>query len=659
MTALSIDFETRSTVDLKSTGVYPYAAHPDTAVWCMAWAFDDEDPQIWVPDADRGLYGTMPNRILDHIMAGGEIRAWNAQFERTIWREIMHKRYSACEVLPEQWFDTAADAAAMALPRSLDQAAAVLGVSETKDSVGHALMLRMARPRSRDPLVWWDDPDKLARLYAYCKQDVRTEIAVGKAVRKLNPKEREIYLLDQRINDRGIKIDRPLVLAAMDVADEGAKRADAALDLLTGGHVSAVMNHKDLTAWINTQGVPTLGVSKPVLKELMEGKLPPAVREALQLRSDAGRTSVAKLHSMLAVAGADDRARGLLLYHGAGTGRWSGKLIQPHNFPRGEVSNVEQFIEDILDHNYDMVNCFHHPTIVVSSLLRSMIVADEGKDLIAGDYSAIEARVLNWLAGQEDTLAMFRAYDSGNKDMDPYKAMAVRMGRAKTVQDVTYNDRQAGKAAELGCGYGMGAAKFVEAAYKVYQVRVDPAEAKAAVDAYRQFHPRVKQLWYDVENACLDAIRTPGVVQSINTHLRAVVAGAYLYIVLPSGRTLAYAAPRIEPRQTPWGATKDSVTFMGVAPFGPKAWVRLSAYGGLLVENVVQAVARDLLAEGMLRLEAAAYPPVLSVHDEVVSEIPQGFGSQEEFNTLLATAPAWGVGCPVAVEGWRGPRYRK
>ena len=653
MTQLSIDFETRSTVDLKSTGVYPYAAHPETDIWCMAWAFDDEAPEIWIPGTP------LPERVFVHVGSRGEMRAWNAQFERAIWRAIMRGRYGLIPVFDDQWFDTAADAAAMALPRSLDQAAAVLKVTELKDSEGHGLMLRMARPRSRDPLVWWTDQDKLDRLYAYCKQDVRTEIAVGKAVRRLNAKEREIYLLDQRINDRGIKIDRPLVMAAMAVADEGAKRADAALDLLTGGQVAAVMNHKDLTAWINTQGVPAAGVSKPVLKELMEGQLPPAVREALQLRSDAGRTSVAKLHSMLSVAGADDRARGLLLYHGAGTGRWSGKLIQPQNFPRGEVSNVEQFIEDILDHNYDMVNLFHHPTIVVSSLLRSMLIPEPGFDLIAGDYSAIEARVLNWLAGQEDTLARFRAYDAGDKSMDPYKIMAVRMGRADQIADVTYNDRQAGKAAELGCGYGMGADKFVQAAFAVYQVRVDAHEAQLAVDAYRASHPLVKQLWYDVENACLEAIAGPGLVVKINSHLRVVVAGAYLYLVLPSGRTLAYAAPKTEPRETPWGTLKDSMTFMGVAPFGPKAWVRMQAYGGLLVENIVQAVSRDLLAEGMLRLEAAGYLPVLSVHDECLSEIAEGFGSLEEFVSLLTQLPAWATGCPVSAEAWRGKRYRK
>lgn len=671
MSVLSIDFETRSPVDLKTTGVYPYAAHADTDVICMAWAFNDEEPEIWTPD-DKPQQGErtfrdFPTRILGHIFGGGEIRAWNAQFERTIWREIMVERYGWGPVKDTQWVCTAAEAAAMALPRSLDHAAVVLGVTEQKDEEGYRLMLRMSRPRSKrgDPnLTWWSEADKLARLYAYCKQDVRTERSVAKALRRLNPHEREIYLLDQRVNDRGVKIDRPLVLAAMQIADEGANRADSALDTLTNGSVSAVMNHVDLTSWIREQGVEATGVSKPVLKELLEGQLPPAVREALQLRSDAGRTSVAKLHSMIHVASAtDDRARGLLLYHGAGTGRWTGKLIQPQNFPRGEIPNIEAYVDDVRMGRdaFDLLNQFYHPTIIVSSMLRSMITADAGHELMAGDFSAIEARVLNWLAGQADVLANFRAYDAGDKSRDPYKHMAVRMGRAASVELVTYLDRQAGKAAELGCGYGMGAKKFVDAAWKVYQVRVTAEEAKSAVDIYRKSHGQVKQLWYDTENACLDAMRKPGAVQYFGeaNRLRAVVAGAYLYVVLPSGRALAYAAPKIEEKQTPWGELKDAVTFMGIEPFGAKKWGRMSAYGGLLVENIVQGVSRDLMADGMLRLEAAGYPPVVSVHDEVVSEIPDGFGSVKEFEALLAEVPAWGVGCPVTVEGWRGARYKK
>jgi len=460
LSILSIDFETRSPVDLKLTGVYPYAAHPDTDIWCMAWAFDDEEPEIYDPRGKVEEGVRMPHpwvpRILQHIAEGGEVRAWNAQFERIIWREIMVKRYAWPKIKDEQYFDTAAEAAAMALPRSLDKASEVLGVTEQKDEEGYRLMLRMSRPRSKrgDPnLTWWNEPDKLARLFDYCKQDVRTERAVAKAIRRLNPHEREIYLMDQRINDRGIKIDRPLVMAAMTVADEGAHRADMALDVLTAGKVTEVTNHADLTAWIREQGVDAAGVSKPVLKELLEGQLPPAVREALQLRSDAGRTSVAKLHSMMSVAAtADDRARGLLLYHGAGTGRWTGKLIQPQNFPRGEVPNVEEYIDFVLAQDFDMLNQFHHPTIIVSSMLRSMLLAEPGNELIAGDFSAIEARVLNWLAGQEDVLENFRAYDTGDKSRDPYKHMAVRMGRAASIDLVTYMDRQAGKAAELGCG---------------------------------------------------------------------------------------------------------------------------------------------------------------------------------------------------------------
>ena len=450
MTILSIDFETRATVDLRQTGVYPYAQHPDTDIWCMAYAFDDEEVQLWVPGQD------LPLRVKRHIEAGGEMRAWNAQFERIIWREIMHKRWGFVPVEDSQWHDTAAEAAAMALPRSLDQCAIVLRVSEKKDQEGYGLMMRMTRPRSivAGRPVWWTDPEKLQRLYAYCKQDVRVERTIAKAVRRLGPLEREVYLMDQRINDRGVGIDRELILAAKDVAAEGVARADATLEQLTEGEVHSVKNHLSLTKWVRAQGVETEGVSKKAIKEMLESDLDPNVRHVLQLRSDAGRTSIAKLDTMLAWASLpDDRARGMAFYHAASTGRWGGKGPQPHNFPRGEVKHVEFFIPDVLAKAYDTIALAQHPVVVVSSMLRSMWRAKKGNELIAADYSAIEARVLNWLAGQDDVLETFREYDAGDKTKDPYVVMAAKIGPLAS--------RQAGKAAELGCGYQMGASKFV------------------------------------------------------------------------------------------------------------------------------------------------------------------------------------------------------
>ena len=673
MSTLSIDFETRATVDLRETGVYPYAAHPDTDIWCMAWAFDDEPVQLWVPG--QGL----PPAIQDHILRGGELRAWNAQFERIIWREIMVPRYGAAPVPPEQWVCSMVEARAMGLPGSLDQAAKVLGVTQQKDSEGYGLMMRLTRPRSTGkdgrPIWWTNAEGKLDRLYEYCKQDVRTERAIIKALRRLTPNERELYLLDQRINDRGLGLDVALIESAMEVASEGTERANAALSELTGGAVRKVSNNGDLRAYLNEQGLGVDSVSKPVVAELLSSDLDPTVRQVLQLKADAGRTSVAKLKSMLAAVCADHRVRGLLQYYGASTGRWAGRLVQPHNFPRGTVENPEWYIPLVMQRRYDEIDMYAPPLGVISSLLRSMLVATEGRTYVGGDFSAIEARVLNWLAGQEDILEAFRAYDAGDKSMDPYKRMAVMMGLAPSTAEVTKQDRQAGKAAELGCGFQMAAKKYVTAAWDVYQVRLDLKGAHEAVKIYRKSHEKVVQLWWDLETACVEATLNPGVVHTVAGKLKVVVRGAYLYIILPSGRPLCYAAPAVRERtsvievaeEQPDGSviliekemTKMGLEFSALDPI-TKQWTRERTYGGKLTENVVQAVARDLMAAAMLRCDGAGYPIVLTVHDEILSEPLAEMGSElSHFESLMSITPAWASGCPVAAEAWSGPRYKK
>lgn len=684
MSILSIDFETRSTVELKSAGAHKYAEHPNTDIWCMAWAFDGEEPDIWRPEmwetqvaiAEDGgetsresrVPMPLPERVVAHIREGGEVRAWNAQFERLIWQHIMVPRYGAPVVRMEQYVCSAAEAAAMSLPRALGQAASALGVNEEKDEEGYRLMLRMSRPRRINDdgsLVWWDVPDKVERLEAYCKQDVRTERSIVKALRRLTPREREVYLLDQRMNDRGIRCDRALVVAAQDIASIGIARANARLAQITGGDVTEITNHNRVRAWLTGTGVETESVAKKAIAEMLERPdLPADAREVLELRSDAGRSSIAKLDAMLSAICDDAMLRGLLLYHAASTGRWAGRLVQPQNFPRGEVKNVEQYIDMVLRRAYDEIDLYAHPIVVLVSMLRSMLTAREGMKLVAGDFAAIEARVLNWLAGQDDVCEMFRQYDrAAKKDkpkFDPYRNMAVKMGRGIAPELVTAQDRQAGKAAELGCGFGMGWKKFITAAWDVYQVRVNALEAQDAVNIYRGTHGAVKQFWTDAGEACLNAVRTPGVAFPFGArkNLRAFVAGTYLYISLPSKRTLMYAAPTIEERETPWGEMKDSLHFLAPHP-KTKVWCKQSAYGGLIVENIVQAVARDLLAEALLRLEERGYIPVLSVHDEGVCEVPIGFGSPEEMERIMSELPAWGEGCPVAAEAWEGQRYRK
>jgi DNA polymerase len=659
-------------VDLRSTGVYPYAQHEHTDIWCMAWAFDDEEPEIWTPEHE------LPLRVFQHIHSNGEIRAWNAAFERVIWNNIMVPRYGAPEVIMDQWVCSAAEAAAMSLPRSLDQCATVTGVAQQKDQDGYGLMMRMTRPRKileDGTPVWWDVEDRKQRLFAYCKQDVRTERAIVKVLRRLTPHEREIYLLDQRINDRGIYLDRELCLAAKDVAEEGLDRANLVLEQLTGGRATEVTKIGAIKGWLADQGAiePGDSLDKAAVRDLLESDLAPEVRQVIELRAEAGRTSIAKVDSMLECACEDDRIRGLLLYHGAGTGRWSGRLVQPQNFPRGEVDNIESFIPEMLGRRYDLMDLFAHPIVVISSMLRSMITAAPGNDLIAADYSAIEARVLNWLAGQNDMVELFRKFDAAPKaekpQYDPYRINAARLYNIPLDQVLKFPHRQTGKFQELGCGYGMGWKKALTQAKDTYGLdlvamlgSLEKAEAfiKLAVESYRESHDKVVEFWNESNNAAIEAVLKPGSVVRFGAlkNLIFTCQGSYLYLILPAKRPLCYAAPKVVDAATPWGEIRPSVECWGVNSVTRK-WDKMRLYGGLIVENIVQAVSRDLMADGMLKLDTNGYPVVLTVHDEIVSEVPKDFGSLAEFEQHLNTLPEWAAGCPIATEGWRGLRYRK
>lgn len=682
MRTLSIDFETRSRIDLALTGVYPYAADPSTDIWCMAYAFDDEaedDVHAWAPRypyqnaAGEWRWHSLdfPDEIGQHIAAGGTIRAHNAQFERIMWREVLAKRYGVPMPDLEQFECSAAEAAAMGLPRSLDGVTSVLGVDAKKDREGHALMLRMCRPRSekKGVVTWWEVPERVHRLIEYCKQDVRAERAASKHLRRLSPTERQVYLLDQRINDRGVTLDRPLAEGARRIVEVGLERSTEAIHALTNGTVTALTQHARLLGWLREQGLDIDSVDKhSVATALKNVDLSPAVQQALHLRAEGAKSSVAKIDSMLACAGQDDRIRGLLLYHGASTGRWSGRLVQPQNFPRGSVANVEEYLPLLRKGalGYDALDLLAPPMEVVSSALRSMLIAAPGHVLYAADFAGIEARVLAWLAGDVEKCARFA------RGEDEYKHLAARI-YGVAVEDVTKAQRQFGKVGELGCGYGMGWAKLIDTAAKQFGVEMDEEQARRVVQTYREANTPVTDLWWGLEWAAREAVARPGTTTYCGPlgvkwqgPVQFLKRGPYLWVRLPSGRPLAYPSPRIIMRKTPWGEERPSLECWGVNSYTRK-WEPYDLYGGLWTENLVQAISRDLLAEAMLRLDGANYPVILSVHDEVVSEVPDGTGSLEEFVALMTELPAWAttpaqgrpLTCPVAAEGWTDTRYRK
>lgn len=633
---VSVDFETRSAVDLRKTGVYKYAADPSTDIWCMAYKAPwSDDVLVWLPSDE------IDTRLEDWIVEGGVLSAWNANFERTIWNEVMVGRYQWPSTRIKQWRCTMAQASAMGLPRALGQAASVLGVEEQKDKAGAALMLRMARPRKVNAdgsYTWWNTKDKIDTLVAYCRQDVRTELSVAETLNAMPDSERRLYQLDQRVNDRGVKVDLDLIERVSKLANSASENIDAEIKRLTNGQVKAATNAMDLTAWLRSYGLQVKSVDKQTVTRMLGmEKLHPIIKQVLRLRQDGAKSSTAKYEAMVNAANADNRMRGLLMYHGAATGRWSGRLVQPQNFPRPQKKQdeLDQIIaklkadEDVSEHGAG--------TVLASDLLRSMLIAEDGHRLMFADYSAIEARVLAWVAGQTDLVETFR---NGG---DVYKEMASAI-YSINVENVTDGQRQVGKMAILGCGYGMGGKRFAEQCATM-GINVDEDEAKRIVAVYREKNDRIAQYWRDSENEFVEMVKGAGRVRSVG-------------LLLPSGRSLTYHNPRIIQRETPWGAMRDTAqvdTLNSVT----RQWVSQIIWGGLLTENVVQATARDLMATAMMALELKGYNVILSVHDEIISEVPDDFGSLEEMIDIMTRCPSWADGCPINAEGKEGKRYRK
>ena len=746
-TFLFIDLESRSAVDLKRAGAHVYWEGASTDLWCACWALDDGPVSTWWPGEP------CPEPVRRHIEAGGTVSGWNVGFERLGFEHRLGPAYGWPVPRPEQYNDTAAAAAAMGLPRDLGGASAALGLEVQKDMEGKALMMQLARPRRREPLTWWDTPEKLERLAAYCVVDVETERAARRRLVQLSADERAIWLLDAAINSRGIGIDRDLAQAMIAIVDQATARLNAEMEVVTG-HVEKASQAARLLEWTRRHGIEAETLAKAALADLLaRDDLPAAVRRALEIRQEAAKASTAKLKAAIACTGADGRARGLMLYHGAGTGRWSGRLFQPHNLPRGSgvVEKPEAAVPVMMRGSADLVSlCYGPPLAAVSDCLRAVIAAAPGHDLLAADFSAIEGRVTAWLSGEAWKLDAFRANDTIAPGFDRkgkpnragpglYEVAAAGIFNVP-VADVSTKLRQVGKVAELALGFAGGVLAFHSMAKNYPDVKMETALAPlwAAADperrdkaearyerclrrreagtgemsrdawiaseltkvGWREKHPATVAAWAELEDAARAAVAEPGaIVRALEDRIAFRVASGFLWMRLPSGRCLAYGSPKL--KQQVWvrrrvttgdaamdaaldlweddseilakdeaeakaarhlvkieRAARAAVTALGVNSTTRK-WERFALYSGLLMENAVQAVARDLMAAAMLRAEAAGYPIVLTVHDEIVAEPAEGFGDVHAFERLICELPAWATGLPIAAEGWRGKRYRK
>lgn len=667
---IDLDFETASAADLKLVGADAYAQDPTTEILCLVYQVNDEGCAQWYP-------GQSTQFLTEWVKDPETIFvAHHAGFEQAIWRWLMVKDFGFPEIPIERWEDTMAMCAWKAYPLKLEKAAKAAGLPIEKDMEGNRLTLSMSRVNKKTGMYPARTPGILARITDYCAQDVAVESALRRKIGLLSQQslhERRVWLLDQKINQRGVRLDMEFVAAAQRVVDratvpllaefrdltgginpgqiakvvEWAGGQGVQLDNLQKGYLAGLLGEEE----IDDDGYESLADEDMSVQDKQASQLPAHVGRVLRIRQMLGSASIKKLARMRACVGLNGRAHGLLQYHAAITGRWGGRLLQPQNFPRGTFNPVfkispEMAVDAIMSGDPEYVEMvLGCPAIeAVASSLRHALVPDPGKLFLVGDFAGIEARIVLALAGQHDKVAMMAS------GQDVYLDMARDIyGRVVTKADIEM--RQTGKNSVLGCGFQMGAPKF-HARYCKNQ----PIEfAENVIYTYRKvWAPEVPKLWYALEAASTRAVKegtsqeTYGVLYQREDD--------WLTATLPSGwQKLWYPAPRLfhdeKFNKEAWQYTTSK---------GGKT-SQAKAFGGLETEHVVSGLARGLLVASMMRIEREGMPIVLTVHDEIVAEVDEDRADLARFEHLMAEPTPWSerIEVPISVETWQGKRYKK
>lgn len=641
---LAIDIETYSDVDLINCGVYKYTDSDNFEILLFAYSVDDEETKI----VDFASGEKLPEEIMEMLLDDSVIKtAFNANFERTCL-----SRHLGVKLKPEAWRCTAVQAAMLALPLSLEGVGVVLGLDKQKMSEGKELIRYFCSPckptksnggRTRN--LPEDAPEKWELFKTYCIRDVDVEKQIRKKLWKypIPEKEQQLYCLDQRINDRGIMVDRNLVnhAIACDLLykETATKRAYELSELENPNSVS------QLKGWLTEKGIEVDSLAKATVEELVD-KTEGDVQEMLKLRLAMSKTSVKKYEAIDRSVCRESRVHGLLQFFGANrTGRWAGRLVQIHNLPQNHISDLELARGLVADGRYDDVAMLYESTPnVLSEMIRTAFVAKPGNRFIISDFSAIEARVLAWLAGEQWRIEVFQTHGK------IYEASASAMFHVP-IEEITKTSplRQKGKISELALGYGGSVGAMT--AMGALKMGLSEEELPSLVTTWRNANPHITQFWWAVDEAAVKAVRDkkPSRVGRVAFEY----SSGILFVTLPSGRKLSYVKPKM-------GVNKfgrEGITYEGIGE--SKKWMRLETYGPKLVENIVQAASRDILAEAMLRLEKEGFDIVCHVHDEVVLEVPEGVSSVEEINQIMAVNPEWTDGLPLSAAGFESPFYKK
>ncbi len=645
---LSIDLETYSDVDLPNCGVYRYVEE-DFHILLFAYAFDDDETKC----VDMACGEQLPAEVVDALQDDSIIKsAWNTQFERTCL-----SKYLGTQISPDSWQCTMVWAASLSLPLKLATAAQALKTAQQKDAVGERLIRYFSLPckptkanggRTRN--LPEHAPEDWKLFKSYCIQDVETERDIRRRLEKfpLLPQEWDFYHMDQRINDRGILIDKELVQQAiicnMAMSEEMTKRAYALTGLENPNSVS------QLKGWLEERGIEVDSLGKKdvasLISDLDKHSIDSDALDMMKLRLQMAKSSVKKYQAAERYICQDGRAHGLFQFSGAQrTQRWAGRGIQLQNLPQNHIATLDEARELVKMGCFDMIEALYGNTPdILSQLIRTMLIPKDGCEFIVADFSAIEARVLAWLAGEQWRLDAFQ------RGEDIYCASASQMFGVPVVKHGINGElRQKSKVAELACGYGGGAGALISMGALDMGLKED--ELPDIISSWRDANPEIVKFWYAVEKAAIETVKdhTDRTVGRIGFQFSANT----LWIVLPSGRRLAYIKPKLQPNR--FG--RMALTFEGLG--ANNKWTRGETYSGKLTENITQATARDLLAEAMRRMELAGLGIVGHVHDEVILEVPKGKYTVDDLCNIMNQNPVWADGLPLASAGYCGPYYLK
>ena len=671
-----VDIETFSKTLLKTAGTYRYAEDQSTEIMCLMFAFGDEPVNIWIPDLflpqelklrifrwltehqPGGLMHTgpkCPKRIRWHADRGGRFWAFNAMFERNVLRGPAGRAISFPKTKRSQWHCTMVQAKENGLPADLGRCAKALKTVHQKDEDGRGDMLRLSKPRKpskHNPATRWtpdDAPDKFFNLYTYCVDDVLTEREVHHNCNPITKNERRIYLLDQKINDRGWKVD---LKAVDDVQYLIANYKQRIVDKMIKLCGLKPTQTQALAEWIRAQGVDIPNLQAQTVEDYLKRKdQPQEVRWALRMYSLHNMKAPAKYTAMQRAVCADDCLHGMFNFYGASTGRWSSRIVQLQNLFRPVIDDPEFAIELFSDREIDMIKVWFakNPMKVFASCVRGMLIPRVGRDLLFADFSSIEARIVAWMANAVDKLKIFSTHGL----VYEYTASKIwnhplDLDSLKRFKKEHPDLRFLGKIAELAFGYQGGQAAGVKMA-KDFGADLNAEKADEVKWSWRDANPEIVAMWENVKDAAIMAVLKPGTTTQAH-RLAFRVVGDYLYMRLPSGRKLAYYKPCIK---------NEELRYWGIDTY-TRQWTLCKTYGGKLVQNAAEGIARDLMVAGMFNLYRTGIYPILgTVHDEIITEPKEGFGSIAEVERLMTMPLKWAKGLPVRAVGERCKRYKK